>query len=203
MLPLYDLTKETSVLAYAYPEQSNGLWLCFLSPHKYEVRYTQTERESLAATWANKHLCEYLIRKRVYLETDHKPLVISPQLLALPKYREVLYTESYQKNLTMLLLKFTACWHGTQVIDGACSVQIVAVVIMCQEGIFLFTCLYGKLSKALQISEWNLSYVYIFNVNVTLLTATSRAIAWTSWLTFAWMRLHMLIAVLIGLHNIF
>ena len=131
MLPLYDPTKETSVLAYAYPEQSNGLWLCFLSLHKYEVRYTQTEKESLAATWANRHLCEYLIRKRVYLETDYKPLVISPELLALPKYRSC-FTQRATKRiwLIMLLLKFTVCWHGTQVIDGACSVQIVAVVIM-------------------------------------------------------------------------
>ena len=117
MLPLYDPTKETSVLAYAYPEQSNGLCLCFMSPHKYEVRYTQTEKESLAATWANKHLCEYLIRKRV-LPGDRSQASGSLSRVACTayKYREVLYTESYQKNLTNYAVVEVHCmltWYAS------------------------------------------------------------------------------------------
>lgn len=131
MLPLYDPTKETSVLAYAYPEQSNGLCLCFLSPHKYEVRYIQTEslwqQHEPISTYVN-----ISSEKEFYLETDHKPLVISPELLALPKYREVLYTESYQKNLTNYAVVEVHCMLTWYTSHWWCMQS--AVAIQCSSG---------------------------------------------------------------------
>ena len=40
-----------------------------------ERRYAQIERETLAATWACKKFSDYVIGKRLHLETNHKPLV--------------------------------------------------------------------------------------------------------------------------------
>lgn len=40
-----------------------------------EKRYSQIEKEALALTWACEKFKDYIIGKRIYLETDHKPLI--------------------------------------------------------------------------------------------------------------------------------
>ena len=42
---------------------------------KTECRYAQIEKEALATTWALEHWSNLVIGMRVYVETDHKPLV--------------------------------------------------------------------------------------------------------------------------------
>ena len=42
-----------------------------------ECRYAQIEKEELAVTWVCEKFAEYILRKQVQLETDHKPLVPS------------------------------------------------------------------------------------------------------------------------------
>lgn len=40
-----------------------------------ECRYAQIEKEALAVTWACKKFANYIVGKRILIETDHKPLV--------------------------------------------------------------------------------------------------------------------------------
>ena len=40
-----------------------------------ETRYAQIEKEALATTWACEHFTNYILRKQIQIETDHKPLV--------------------------------------------------------------------------------------------------------------------------------
>lgn len=53
-----------------------------------EQRYAQIEKEALAATWACKNFSNYVLGMKLTLETDHKPLVLSPSSwLACPYVR--------------------------------------------------------------------------------------------------------------------
>ena len=40
-----------------------------------ETRYAQIKKEALAITWACEKFSQYILGKRILLETDHKPLV--------------------------------------------------------------------------------------------------------------------------------
>ena len=40
-----------------------------------EMRYAQIEKEALVITWACEKFNQYILGKRILLETDHKPLV--------------------------------------------------------------------------------------------------------------------------------
>ena len=40
-----------------------------------ECQYAQIEKEVLAVTWACKKFANYIVGKRILIETDHKPLV--------------------------------------------------------------------------------------------------------------------------------
>lgn len=40
-----------------------------------ERRYAQIEKEALAVTWACERFANYILGKRILVETDHKPLV--------------------------------------------------------------------------------------------------------------------------------
>ena len=40
-----------------------------------EHHYAQIEKEALATTWACDKFAPYILGKKVYVETDHKPLV--------------------------------------------------------------------------------------------------------------------------------
>ena len=40
-----------------------------------EMRYAQIEKEALATTWACEKFSQYIVGKRILIETDHKPLV--------------------------------------------------------------------------------------------------------------------------------
>ena len=40
-----------------------------------EMRYTQIEKEALATTWACEKFAQYIVGKRIYIDTDHNPLV--------------------------------------------------------------------------------------------------------------------------------
>ena len=40
-----------------------------------EKRYAQLEKEALAITWACEKFAQYIVGKRLYIETDHKPFV--------------------------------------------------------------------------------------------------------------------------------
>ena len=41
-----------------------------------ECQYTQIEKEILAVTWACKKFANKIVCKRIFIETDHKPLVL-------------------------------------------------------------------------------------------------------------------------------
>ena len=87
VLALYDAEATTKVNADAsayrlgavLPQLQNGLWrpVAFASRalSETETRYAQIEKEALALTWALERFAEYVLGKKVILETDHKPLV--------------------------------------------------------------------------------------------------------------------------------
>ena len=87
VLSLYDPSAETKVAADA---SSYGLGAVLLQQHpsgwkptayasrslsETECRYAQIEKEGLALTWACERFADYILGKRITLETDHKPLV--------------------------------------------------------------------------------------------------------------------------------
>ena len=88
VLALYDPNNETSVSADASSfslgavicqKQRKGQW----HPTAFQSRsmtpteqpYAHIEKEALAVTWACERFCHYLIRSKLRIETDHKPLV--------------------------------------------------------------------------------------------------------------------------------
>ena len=86
-LALYDLTAPTKISADA---SSHGLGAVILqksedswkpvayasrSMSETEKRYAQIEKEALATTWACEKFANFIVGKRVQIETDHKPLV--------------------------------------------------------------------------------------------------------------------------------
>lgn len=62
LLQLVD--KQWCLIAYASRVMTNT-----------EARYAQIEKEALAITWACEKFSQYILGKRILLETDHKPLV--------------------------------------------------------------------------------------------------------------------------------
>ena len=88
VLAFYDPQLETKVSADAssygigavlVQKQPEGDWkpVAFISRALTgtEKRYAQIEKEALATTWACERLADYLVGKRLHVETDHKPLV--------------------------------------------------------------------------------------------------------------------------------
>ena len=87
VLAHYDVTADTKVCADASSygvgavllQKQGELWkpVAFASRSLSgtEQRYTQIEKEALALTWACERFSEYIIRKEILLETDHKPLI--------------------------------------------------------------------------------------------------------------------------------
>ena len=87
VLALYDPEKETKLSA---DSSSYGLGAVLLQKHKSawkpvafasrslsetETRYAQIEKEALAVTWGCEKFVDYILGKRICIETDHKPLV--------------------------------------------------------------------------------------------------------------------------------
>ena len=87
VLALYDAEATTKISADASAyglgavllQLQNGLWqpVAFASRalSETETHYAQIEKEALALTWALERFAEYVLGKKVILETDHKPLV--------------------------------------------------------------------------------------------------------------------------------
>ena len=87
ILAWYNPTSETKVIADA---SAYGLGAVLLQkvennwkPVAYasrsmtetETRYAQIEKEALASTWACEHFTDYILGKKIHIETDYKPLV--------------------------------------------------------------------------------------------------------------------------------
>jgi len=87
VLALYDTEAKTKVRADASAyglgavllQQQHNNWrpVAFASRalSETETRYAQIEKEALALTWAMEKFAEFVIGKKIILETDHKPLV--------------------------------------------------------------------------------------------------------------------------------
>ena len=87
-LALYDTPANTKICADA---SAYGLGAVLLQQHTdmhwkpiayasrsssdTERRYSQIEKEALAIAWACEKFANYILRKAIHLETDHKPLV--------------------------------------------------------------------------------------------------------------------------------
>ena len=69
-----------------------------------EIRYAQIEKETLAINWAYEKFSQYILGKRILLETDHKPLV-------------PLMTYKHLDNLPPRILQFRLClmWFDYQI----------------------------------------------------------------------------------------
>ena len=87
-LALYDPTAPTKISADASAyglgavlmQKVNGVWKTIYyasrSMTETERRYTQIEKEALAASWACKKFSDFVLGKHILIETDHKPLVL-------------------------------------------------------------------------------------------------------------------------------
>ena len=89
VLALYNLTAETKISADASSHglgavllqrsTSSNVWkpIAFASRamSETEKRYAQIEKEALATTWACEKFSEYIVGRKILIETDHKPLV--------------------------------------------------------------------------------------------------------------------------------
>ena len=88
VLSLYDPSVATKISAVAssyglgavlLQEQRDSMWkpvaYASRSMTKTETRYAQVEKEALAITWACDKFANYIIRLKVLVQTDHKPLI--------------------------------------------------------------------------------------------------------------------------------
>ena len=87
MLALYSPDAETkisadsssyglgAVLLQKQQEEWRPVAFASRSLSEAETRYAQIEKEALAGTWACEKFADYILGKRIRLETDHKPLV--------------------------------------------------------------------------------------------------------------------------------
>ena len=87
ILKLYDIHAPTKISADASSYGIGAVLLQLVDKQWYpiayascvmtntETRYAQIEKEALAITWACEKFSQYILGKRVLLETDHKPLV--------------------------------------------------------------------------------------------------------------------------------
>ena len=90
VLRLYDPNVETKISADASSYGLGGVLLqrndaadswkpvayCSRTLTESERHYAQIEKEALATTWACEKFAEYILGKRILIETDHKPLVL-------------------------------------------------------------------------------------------------------------------------------
>ena len=87
VLSLYDPSADTKIAADV---SSFGLGAVLLQSHpsgwrpvayasraltETERRYAQIEKEGLAVTWGCERFADYILGKKITIETDHKPLV--------------------------------------------------------------------------------------------------------------------------------
>ena len=89
VLALYNLTAETKISAdtsshglgavLLQRSTSSNVWkpIAFASRamSETEKHYAQIEKEALATTWACEKFSEYIVGRKILIETDHKPLV--------------------------------------------------------------------------------------------------------------------------------
>ena len=89
VLSLYDLNAQTKIRADAsayglgavllqyHPQQQHWKPVAYASKSLTETerRYSQIEKEALALVWSCEKFSDYIIGKKIEIETDHKPLV--------------------------------------------------------------------------------------------------------------------------------
>ena len=89
-------------------QRQNGEWkpIAYASRSLTEIEtgYAQIEKEALATTWACERFSNYTLGKRIYIETDHKPLVplLKPNFLTACHHMYYSFTSFLQDPSTQL-----------------------------------------------------------------------------------------------------